>query len=169
MAPKRGSIEAAFAGKTAKGAKTKKGAPTATPESKQTVGAADVTPSPEAPKRRRLEKAPETTPTKDKDEQMKEQLEVKLPSHVGETGPWSLWSGASRQASKDLSSASFDPRLLESEFPVGKAVGFSLLSSALLEIEDTLGLLTCHDILQYQSVLATTQSTPGAKRKGTGL
>eukprot|EP00434_Breviolum_minutum_P008922 symbB.v1.2.007862.t4/scaffold448.1/size203282/14 len=139
MAPKRGSIEAAFAGKPAKTAKTgkTKGQQTATPESKQSNGAADVTPSPEMPKR--IEKAPpaESTPIKQtKDEDMDVPPEVKT-SH--ETGPWSLWSGASRQGSKDLKEASFDPRLSESEFPVGKAVGFALLSSALLEIEEQRG------------------------------
>lgn len=145
MAPKRGSIEAAFAGK-AKGAKSKKaGLEQSTPESKPSVGAADVTPSPEMPKRRRLEKAPETTPTKpkvQKDVEMKAPpADVKISTSHGpsETGPWSLWSGASSKGSKDLASASFDPRLLESEFPVGKAVGFALLSSALLEIEEQRG------------------------------
>eukprot|EP00435_Cladocopium_sp_Y103_P061038 s161_g22.t1 len=86
MAPKRGSIEAAFAGKP-KGAKTKKaGLEQSTPESKQSVAAVDVTPSPEMPKRRRLEKAPETTPTK-----VQKDVEMKAPALV--IVEWSFFKG----------------------------------------------------------------------------
>ncbi|CAK8989767.1 unnamed protein product [Durusdinium trenchii] len=128
MAPKRGSIEAAFFPKKVKGENT--------PESKQS-GPADVTP--EVPKRRRTEKAPpQITPTKlDTDVDMGPTEKVVTHVPVGETGPWSLWSGDKQTKSpKELSSPLFDPKLRESEFPIGKAVGFSLLSSALLEIEE---------------------------------
>ncbi|CAJ1427071.1 unnamed protein product, partial [Effrenium voratum] len=63
-------------------------------------------------------------------------------NHVpSDTGPWSLWSAAAPncKGAQALLSPAFDPKLREKEFPVGKPVGFSLLSSALLEIEELKG------------------------------
>mmetsp|Transcript_68230 Transcript_68230/g.159953 ORF Transcript_68230/g.159953 Transcript_68230/m.159953 type:complete len:762 (-) Transcript_68230:170-2455(-) len=139
MAPRKGSLEAAFARKEKVESLT-------TPPSKQSQAPAEEADgTPEAPaKRRRLEKGVPQTPTKSKETEKAQTLE-KCPevtaSHQGETGPWSLWhgSGPAGKKAKELQSPAFDPKLREEEFPVGKPVSFSLLSGALLEIEELKG------------------------------
>jgi len=140
MAPRKGSLEAAFARKEKVESLT-------TPPSKQSQAPAEEADgTPEAPaKRRRLEKGVPQTPTKSKETEKAQTLE-KCPevtaSHQGETGPWSLWHGsgpAGKKAKDELQSPAFDPKLREEEFPVGKPVSFSLLSGALLEIEELKG------------------------------
>merc|ERR1719422_203559 len=54
-------------------------------------------------------------------------------ANPGETGPYSLWTGPSGDASSVLSPA-FHPKLKNDEFPQGKPVGFALVSKALAEI-----------------------------------
>jgi len=143
MAPKRGSIQDAFA-------KKGKAEATATPQSKQSLAqslglsaAAEVTPEAQS-KRRRLDKADKGDETKD----AKTGTAVATPARtatpapsepqLGDTGPWSLWSGPAGDA-KALKSPAFDPKLRVAEFPVGKPVGFALVSAALVEIEDLKG------------------------------
>jgi len=58
---------------------------------------------------------------------------------LGDTGPYSLWSGPAGKDPKALSSPAFDPKSREAEFPTGKPVGFALVSGALVEIEDLKG------------------------------
>mmetsp|Transcript_66585 Transcript_66585/g.171347 ORF Transcript_66585/g.171347 Transcript_66585/m.171347 type:complete len:777 (+) Transcript_66585:82-2412(+) len=53
----------------------------------------------------------------------------------GDTGPMSLWVVPPGANPKALSSPAFDPALLSAEYPVGKPVGFALVSAALTEIE----------------------------------
>ncbi|CAE7232664.1 lig1 [Symbiodinium pilosum] len=125
-----------------------------TPPSKQSQAAAkDADGTPEAPaKRRRLVQSTiQITPTKPvsqageivvADALGKPQRQLAGSLHQGETGPWSLWhsSGAAAdKGAKELQSPAFDPKLREDEFPVGKPVSFSLLSGALLEIEELKG------------------------------
>jgi len=58
---------------------------------------------------------------------------------TGESGPWSLWSASAGSDPKKLSSPGFDPASRAAEYPVGKPVGFALVSDALVEIEDLKG------------------------------
>jgi len=55
-----------------------------------------------------------------------------------DTGPMSLWMGSSGPDHAALSSPAFDPSL-KVDVQVGKPVGFAVLSSALLEIENLKG------------------------------
>ncbi|CAK0877651.1 unnamed protein product [Prorocentrum cordatum] len=52
-----------------------------------------------------------------------------------DTGPMSLWRSAPGASATALSSAAFDPAQRAADFPVGKPVGFELVSRALTEIE----------------------------------
>jgi len=56
----------------------------------------------------------------------------------GESGPYSLWVGAVGEP-EYVASPGFHPQRKEQMFPVGKAVGFELVSKALAEIEDLKG------------------------------
>eukprot|EP00747_Dinoflagellata_sp_TGD_P183069 gnl/TRDRNA2_/TRDRNA2_37735_c0_seq1.p1 gnl/TRDRNA2_/TRDRNA2_37735_c0~~gnl/TRDRNA2_/TRDRNA2_37735_c0_seq1.p1 ORF type:complete len:774 (-),score=201.92 gnl/TRDRNA2_/TRDRNA2_37735_c0_seq1:267-2411(-) len=61
--------------------------------------------------------------------------EVVADGPISDTGPGHMWTAAADSDGKQLTSPAFDPSLREKEFPRGKAVGFALLSDALLTIE----------------------------------
>merc|ERR1712194_928890 len=57
---------------------------------------------------------------------------------IGESGPFSLWTGPVEDP-KYVMSPGFHPKLKTEDFPVGKPIGFALISRALGEIEDLKG------------------------------
>lgn len=133
MAPKKkttaADIKASLLGKG------KSEAPVTTPESKAaTKTKPAVTPdAPDVPAKRRKVEA-EAEPEKP--------IVVPVCAAGGilsDTGPMCLWTGAAGPDPKALGSPAFHPALIVDQYPVGKPVGFELLSKVLSEIEGVKG------------------------------
>jgi len=139
MAPKQKSLQATlFGGKITDGAEV-------TPKGK--TGQSPVESPDSSAKRRRLDEgdskaAAERHATAESMATPQEKVKlaaVDMTTVNHDTGPMSLWMGSSGPDRAALSSPAFDPSLKVKDVPVGKPVGFAVLSAALLEIESLKG------------------------------
>eukprot|EP00929_Paragymnodinium_shiwhaense_P100997 TRINITY_DN6373_c0_g1_i2.p1 TRINITY_DN6373_c0_g1~~TRINITY_DN6373_c0_g1_i2.p1 ORF type:complete len:802 (-),score=266.80 TRINITY_DN6373_c0_g1_i2:476-2815(-) len=110
----------------------------ATPQSKSSAAAADTDKAtPEAAKRRRLDESGASAPgcAAVKVGGTDWEKMAATAGGLSDTGPISVWKGSGKDSTKDLGSPGFDPKSRTDEFPMGKPIGFALLSGALSEIE----------------------------------
>lgn len=138
--PQQKSLQAALFGKSTPSS-------TSTPLSKPSA-AADATPDVPT-KRRRLEAkttAPDAALKGAGTSQAPAQIIAAAPPSAPsastatvDTGPLSMWGASPGTATGDLASPSFSPSALAAEHASGKPVPFSLLSDALVKIEDLKG------------------------------